>query len=60
MHAWEAPGPRHDAGLARPAATSTPAAISASGSRRPDYLRMSYYEKWFAALCELLLIHGPA
>lgn len=24
----------------------------------PDYLRMSYYEKWFAGLCEMLLKSG--
>ena len=24
----------------------------------PDYLRMSYYEKWFAALCEMLVKGG--
>lgn len=24
----------------------------------PDYLRMSYYEKWLAALCEMLLAGG--
>jgi nitrile hydratase len=24
----------------------------------PDYLRMSYYEKWFAGVCGLLLKHG--
>jgi nitrile hydratase len=24
----------------------------------PDYLRMSYYEKWFAALCEMLVTGG--
>jgi nitrile hydratase subunit beta len=24
----------------------------------PDYLRMTYYEKWFAALCEMLLAKG--
>ena len=24
----------------------------------PDYLRMSYYEKWFAALCEMLVAGG--
>ena len=26
----------------------------------PEYLAMSYYEKWFSSLCELLLKHGLA
>ena len=56
-HRWEARA--HALNLASP----TRANIDAGRHQRelipgPDYLRMSYYEKWFAALCEMLLAKG--
>jgi nitrile hydratase len=56
-HDWEAR--THALVIASP----TRGNIDAGRHRRelipgPDYLRMSYYEKWFAALCAMLLSGG--
>jgi len=56
-HAWE--GRAHALVIASP----TRGNIDAGRHQRelipgPDYLRMSYYEKWFTSLCALLLKSG--
>lgn len=56
-HTWEARV--HAMTLASP----TRANIDAGRHQRelipgPEYLAMSYYERWFRSLCELLLAHG--
>ena len=56
-HGWE--GRTHALVIASP----TRGNIDAGRHQRelipgPDYLRMTYYEKWFAALCEMLLAKG--
>jgi nitrile hydratase len=58
-HAWE--GRVHAMSVASPTRTN----IDAGRHQRekipaPEYLAMSYYEKWFRGLTELLVAHGHA